>query len=287
MTTDELMTDPCTTPILGIDAHAHVFSKDLSLTSGRRYSPDYDATVQAYLAHLHEHGLSHGVLVQPSFLGTDNRFLFDALAQAPDRLRGVAVVDTDISRGALQRMAGLGIVGIRLNLIGRALPDFTAPEWKSLFKNVWTLGWHVELHREVADLPGLIRQLLPFGCKIVIDHFGRPDARLGIDDPAFQALLELGLSGQLWMKVSAIYRLGGTAEQNAAFAHAALPLLLQSFGPRRLVWGSDWPHTQHEQEVSYASVVEQFRALDCPEPLKNMLLVEAPQALFDFLPIEI
>ncbi|RMN18765.1 2-Pyrone-4,6-dicarboxylate lactonase, partial [Pseudomonas savastanoi pv. glycinea] len=262
MTTDELMTDPCTTPILGIDAHAHVFSKDLSLTSGRRYSPDYDATVQAYLAHLHEHGLSHGVLVQPSFLGTDNRFLFDALAQAPDRLRGVAVVDTDISRGALQRMAGLGIVGIRLNLIGRALPDFTAPEWKSLFKNVWTLGWHVELHREVADLPGLIRQLLPFGCKIVIDHFGRPDARLGIDDPAFQALLELGLSGQLWMKVSAIYRLGGTAEQNAAFAHAALPLLLQSFGPRRLVWGSDWPHTQHEQEVSYASVVEQFRALE-------------------------
>ncbi|KPX04352.1 2-Pyrone-4,6-dicarboxylate lactonase [Pseudomonas amygdali pv. morsprunorum] len=287
MTTDELMTDPCTTPILGIDAHAHVFSKDLSLTSGRRYSPDYDATVQAYLAHLHEHGLSHGVLVQPSFLGTDNRFLFDALAQAPDRLRGVAVVDTDISRGALQRMAGLGIVGIRLNLIGRALPDFTAPEWKSLFKNVWTLGWHVELHREVADLPGLIRQLLPFGCKIVIDHFGRPDARLGIDDPAFQALLELGLSGQLWIKVSAIYRLGGTAEQNAAFAHAALPLLLQSFGPRRLVWGSDWPHTQHEQEVSYASVVEQFRALECPEPLKNMLLVEAPQALFDFLPIEI
>ncbi|KPY76527.1 2-Pyrone-4,6-dicarboxylate lactonase [Pseudomonas amygdali pv. tabaci] len=287
MTTDELMTDPCTTPILGIDAHAHVFSKDLSLTSGRRYSPDYDATVQAYLAHLHEHGLSHGVLVQPSFLGTDNRFLFDALAQAPDRLRGVAVVDTDISRGALQRMAGLGIVGIRLNLIGRALPDFTAPEWKSLFKNVWTLGWHVELHREVADLPGLIRQLLPFGCKIVIDHFGRPDARLGIDDPAFQALLELGLSGQLWMKVSAIYRLDGTAEQNAAFAHAALPLLLQSFGPRRLVWGSDWPHTQHEQEVSYASVVEQFRALECPEPLKNMLLVEAPQALFDFLPIEI
>lgn len=92
--------------MLGIDAHAHVFSKDLSLASGRRYSPDYDATVQAYLANLSEHGLSHGVLVQPSFLGTDNRFLLDALAQAPDRLRGVAVVDTDISRGALQHMAG-------------------------------------------------------------------------------------------------------------------------------------------------------------------------------------
>jgi predicted TIM-barrel fold metal-dependent hydrolase len=281
------MTDSCTTPILGIDAHAHVFSKDLSLASGRRYSPDYDATVHAYLANLSEHGLSHGVLIQPSFLGTDNRFLLDALAQAPDRLRGVAVVDTDISRGALQHMARLGIVGIRLNLIGRPLPDFAAPEWKTLFKHIWTLGWHVELHREVADLPGLIRQLLPFGCKLVIDHFGRPDARLGVDDPAFQALLELGLSGQMWMKISAIYRLGGSVEQNATFARAAWPLLLQSFGPRRLVWGSDWPHTQHEHVVSYTGMVEQFRALECPDPLKRIMLVEAPQALFDFLPVEI
>lgn len=100
-------------------------------------------------------------------------------------------------------------------------------------------------------------------------------------------MLELGLSGQLWMKVSAIYRLGGSVEQNAAFARAALPLLLQSFGPRRLVWGSDWPHTQHEHVVSYTDVVEQFRALDCPDPLKRIMLVEAPQALFDFLPVEI
>ncbi|MFH7428814.1 amidohydrolase family protein, partial [Pseudomonas syringae group genomosp. 7] len=81
--------------------HANFFSKDLSMTSGRRYSPDYDATVQAYMANLHEHGLSHGVLLQPSFLGTDKRFMLDALAQAADRLRGVAVVDTDFCRGAL------------------------------------------------------------------------------------------------------------------------------------------------------------------------------------------
>ncbi|MFJ4143841.1 amidohydrolase family protein [Pseudomonas sp. NPDC089734] len=281
------MTDACISPILGIDAHAHVFSSGLSLTSGRRYTPDYDANLQDYLAHLRGNGLSHGVLVQPSFLGTDNQYLLDALAYAPGRLRGVAVVDNTVSRSALQRMADQGIVGIRLNLIGKPLPDFSEPGWQELFKNVWMLGWHVELHRHVADLPGLIRDLLPFGCKIVVDHFGRPDSRLGVDDPAFQALLELGLSGQIWMKVSAIYRLGGTDEQNLDFANAALPLLLQSFGARRLVWGSDWPHTQHEQHVNYASVVEQFKNLDCPAPIKQTMLVEAAQSLFDFATIEL
>ena len=276
------MTDARPTPMLGIDAHAHVFTRNLSLTSGRRYTPDYDATLQDYLAHLDAHGLSHGVLVQPSFLGTDNQYLLDALAQAPDRLRGVVVVEPDIDTQQLQAMAEQGVVGVRLNLMGKPLPDFSEPHWAPLFKQVAALGWHVELHRHVEDLPGLIRGLLPFGCNIVVDHFGRPDARLGVDDPAFRALLELGLTGQVWVKVSAIYRLGGSVEQNDAFANAALPLLAQTFGAQRLVWGSDWPHTQHEQDVSYTTVTEQLQRLDCPDPVKRRLLLDAPCELFDF-----
>ena len=278
------MTDACPTPMPGIDAHAHVFTRDLSLTSGRRYTPDYDATLQDYLAHLDAHGLSHGVLVQPSFLGTDNHYLLDALAQAPERLRGVVVVEPEIEIARLQAMAGQGVVGIRLNLMGKPLPDFTEARWAPLFSQVAALGWHVELHRHVEDLPFLIGGLLPFGCRIVVDHFGRPDARLGVDDSAFRALLELGQTGQVWIKVSAIYRLGGSDEQNAAFARAALPLLVQHFGAQRLVWGSDWPHTQHEQHISYAAVVEQLHQLDCPEPVMRSLLVDAPRALFDFSP---
>src|SRR4051812_11349818 len=110
----------------GIDGHAHVFSRELDLTAARRYSPDYDATLAMYQHELRTHGLSHGVLVQPSFLGTDNSYLLDALRQAPDQLRGVVVVDRDISRAALDEMDRLGVVGIRLNLMGKALPDFSA-----------------------------------------------------------------------------------------------------------------------------------------------------------------
>jgi predicted TIM-barrel fold metal-dependent hydrolase len=103
----------------------------------------------------------------------------------------------------------------------------------------------------VAALPGLIRQLVPFGVPLVIDHFGRPDARLGADQPGFSELMTLGLGDQLWVKISGIYRLAGTDRQNLEFARAALALLEQSFGRDRLVWGSDWPHTQHEASVGF------------------------------------
>lgn len=273
-------------PILGIDGHAHVFSRELDLTSARRYTPGYDATLAMYLEQLQQHGLSHGVLVQPSFLGTDNRYLLDALRQAPGQLRGVVVVEPDISRAALEEMDRLGVVGVRLNLMGKALPDFAEPHWQGFFAHLAALDWHVEVHRHVTDMPALLSGLMPFGVRIVIDHFGRPDARSGLDQPGFREMLELGRSGQLWMKVSGVYRLGGSAQESLDFARAALPLLLDTFGQQRLVWGSDWPHTQHEEQISYASVVEQLRALECSPQLMRSLLIGAPQVLFDFAPVE-
>ncbi|MDU9025108.1 amidohydrolase family protein [Pseudomonas corrugata] len=276
------MPDTFSMPITGIDSHAHVFDRGLELTVERRYTVDYDATLGQYLHHLKAHGLSHGVLVQPSFLGTDNSYLLAALQQAPQQLRGVVVLERDASRTDMDNMARLGVVGVRLNLMGKDLPDFRDAAWQGFFGHMAVLDWHVELHRSVADLPGLIHQLLPFGIKLVVDHFGRPDSRLGLEQPGFPELLELGLSGRVWMKVSGIYRLAGTDQQNLDFARASLALLEQSFGPRRLVWGSDWPHTQHEQTVGFDTVMGQLHALGCSQSLMRALMVQAPQALFGF-----
>ncbi|SCW68243.1 MULTISPECIES: amidohydrolase [unclassified Pseudomonas] len=276
------MVDTCTKPMTGIDCHAHVFSRELELAAVRRYTPDYDATLAQYLGHLHAHGLSHGVLVQPSFLGTDNRYLLAALRQAPEQLRGVVVVERDVSRAELDDMARLGVVGVRLNLMGKALPDFRDAAWSGLLGHIAELDWHVELHANLVDLPGLMAQLLPSGIKLVVDHFGRPDARSGLDQPGFAQLMALGQGGQVWMKVSGIYRLGATAPRNLEFARASLAVLERSFGPERLVWGSDWPHTQHEAHVGFETVMAQLRALACSASLMHALMVQTPQALFKF-----
>lgn len=84
----------------------------------RRAPAGYDATPEDYLRVLGANGMSKGVLVQPSFLGTDNSYLVAALQKYPDRFRGIAVVAPTISGAELQKLQDAGVVGIRLNLVG-------------------------------------------------------------------------------------------------------------------------------------------------------------------------
>lgn len=157
-----------------IDTHAHVFRQGLALADTRRHTPDYDATLTQYLALLDAHGVARGVLVQPSFLGTDNSHLVAALRAAAGRLRGVAVVSPDIAAADLLALAEAGVAGIRLNLIGLPLPALDQPAWQELLAHVNTLGWHVEVHLQASRLPAIMPALLAAGCRVVIDHFGHP-----------------------------------------------------------------------------------------------------------------
>jgi predicted TIM-barrel fold metal-dependent hydrolase len=234
-----------------VDTHAHIFHRGLPLVSNRRYTLEYDATLADYLKQLDSHGLTHGVLVQPSFLGTDNSFMLEALHAHPDRLRGVAVVAPDASAENLSRLADAGVVGIRLNLVGLPIPDLLGPDWARLLLQADSLGLHVEIHREAGDLERLIAPLLESsGVNIVVDHFGRPDAELGVDDPGFRYLLSVADTRRVWVKISGSYR-NGTNGRGEAGALAAMPLLREAFGLDRLVWGSDWPHGQFETTQSY------------------------------------
>jgi len=269
------------TPALRIDTHAHVFARGLPMADVRRYTPAYDVTVEEYLARLDAHGMSHGVLVQPSFLGSDNSYLLQAIARAPQRLRGIAMVDADIDDAQLQALQQGGVVGVRFNLVGGApLPDFGGA-WRDTLTRIAALGWQVEIHREAADLPRVLEPLLALGLKVVVDHFGRVDAALGVDDPGFRYLLSTGPSRQVWVKLSAQYRNGGS-EGGARFAGQAWPLLRQHFGPDRLLWGSDWPHTQHESMTSYADSWRRFESLVSDEADRRCITGETAAQLFQF-----
>ncbi|WP_395942839.1 amidohydrolase family protein [Brevundimonas sp.] len=269
---------PAQTPAItgGVDAHAHVFTRDLPTAPGSRYTVDYDATPRAFLDLLEARGLSRGVIVQPSFLGADNRYLLDTLVAHPDRFRGVVVVPETIGQERLDAMAGLGVVGVRLNLIGRPDPDLASPAWRSHLAALANLDWQVEIQCEAQRLPGLLPQLAGAGVKIVLDHLGRPDPDIGVDDPGFRYLLAQAETGRIWVKLSGEYRIGATLAAQAAAR------LLDAFGPSRLVWGSDWPHTQFEAAASYAAA---FAALSrwAPSPdMRRQILVDTPVALFGF-----
>ena len=214
------------------------------------------------------------MLIQPSFLGTDNSIMLDAVRRFPERLKAVVVLDPTTPAEKLLELEAQGVVGVRLNLIGLPLPDLASEPLRSFLQRLADRAWHVEIHREARDLPALVPALLDAGVKVAIDHFGRPDAASPAADPGVRFLLGAGATGRVWVKVSAAYRSGG---KRTAFALA--PMLLEHFAPERLLWGSDWPHTQHESAVTYESTLSLFRECFRDAAVQRAILEEAPAQL--------
>jgi len=265
-------------PLL-IDAHAHVFARSLALAPGRRYAPETNALLEDYLGHLDAHGLRAGVLIQPSFLGTDNGYMLDAIRQAPNRLRGVAVVDQHAAPDELERLARGGVVGIRLNLIGQPLPVLDRGGWPRLLACLRALDWHVEVHVEAARLAAIVGPLRAAQCRVVVDHFGRPAPATGAADPGFQWLLEAARDDGVWVKLSGAYR--NWSEPDGPAARQAARLLVEHAGPERLVWGSDWPHTQHPG-VTYAQTYQALANWIDDIDLRLRILAANPSRCFAF-----
>lgn len=269
------------TVFTGIDTHAHVFTQGMRMIEGRRYTPTYDAVIADYLAMLDGNGLSHGVLVQISFLGTDNSYLLRTLRQEPARLRGIVVVEPGITTEELRALDAIGVVGVRLNLIGLPNPPLASSDWQKHLRQLAELGWQAEVQAEARRLPDLLPVLLGAGVRVVVDHFGRPDQASGIEDPGFGYLLSLGKTRQVWVKLSGAYR-NGPAEQGERIAASAAPALLGEFGAERLLWGSDWPHTCFERPGAATASRE---ALDRWIPAvadRHTVLVDSPRRLFRF-----
>ncbi|NBQ85975.1 MAG: amidohydrolase [Betaproteobacteria bacterium] len=227
-----------------VDTHFHVFEAGVAV-EGARYVPAYAARLDDWWRCARSVGMTHGVLVQPSFLGTDNRVMLASLRAHSQRLRGVAVVKPDISAAELVDMHAAGVRGIRLNLVGG---PHDIGEWvraKALWDQLLSMNWHVELHTDRGRLPAVLPQL-PAGLPIVVDHMGKP-LRACADDLTI-AMLRTRAQGRLSVKLSGAYRLGGLDPRELA------QVLLGELGPSALLWGSDWPCTNHERCADYPSL---------------------------------
>ena len=191
------------------DTHAHVFgpAQRFAYTRDRSYTPP-DAPLEKYLGMLDTIGFARGVLVQGSAHGRDNSAMLDALRQRPDRLRGVAVADADVSPADLHEWNRLGIRGLRFNHFFRdgqlhyrgGVPLSAAPTLAPLMAE---LGWHLQLWIDAKDLPETIPVLKSLGLPVVIDHMGRTDARAGIGTEGFRSLLRAVGEGWCWSKLPA------------------------------------------------------------------------------------
>ena len=137
------------------DCHMHIYDGRFPVAPNAKLRPS-DATVDDYRLLQKRIGTARNVVVTPSTYGTDNSCTLDAIGRLGSTARGVAVVDTGVTDAELKRLDGLGMRGIRFNLVqsGATTVDMLEP----LSKRINDLGWHVQIHMlggqiiEVADL---------------------------------------------------------------------------------------------------------------------------------------
>lgn len=231
-----------------VDGHFHVIApaERFPMLPGRSYTPP-PAALAEWQATLGPLGVTHGVVVQPSIYGTDNRVLLEALAQGGDRLVGVAAVDAQVRDAELDALAAARVRGVRMAHFApgdpRAMGGFVPlAAFDALEDRLAARGLHLQLFTDSRLLPAIEDRLLRARVPVVIDHMGRAPASLGAQHAGLQCLARLMRDGPVWVKLSGAANISDAAPDHADVrpVHDAL---LQS-APDRLVWGSDWPHTK-------------------------------------------
>lgn len=250
-----------------VDSHFHLFDRTLPFVDTPRHTPDYDFTVDHVLATFDQYGIQYGEIAGASLYGTYNDHVIRAVRRCK-RLRGTIIADPDLDLYTMEKMAADGINGVRLVWIALSddrLPNIETYEWRRLLRRIRDLDWHVHLHVGPGRLPAIMPTVAASGAKTVVDHFGYPDIRLGLDCPTFQTVLRAVDNGRTWVKLSAGYRMG-----RAAMAPYAQKLL-DVAGPERLVWGSDAPFASFEGTVTYQQTLDDFK-LWVPDPAQRRII---------------
>lgn len=234
--------------MIQFDCHAHVYETTRTVP-GARYAPKAPAPLSSWLKNLDNHGLKGGVIVQVSFLGADNSELCAALTKLDtSRFAGVAVVPLDVRDPELEHLKACGVRGVRWNLVrGAVIPDLKTAQVQAFLGKLRDHDLHLEVHLEGDRLATHVARLTDHGLKIVVDHFGLPTDANPKSDPFISAVADLEDKQNLYIKLSARYR-----NQFDLAPHVAR--LTEILPPNQTIWGSDWPHTQHETLVDYGTV---------------------------------
>lgn len=250
-----------------IDTHAHIFKGGVCFTQNARYVPDYSFLAKDYLALLEANNFTGGVLIQPSFLGTNNELIFDTLLKYP-KLRGVIVSDPE----DFAKLYKKGVCGMRLNLIGQNPPDFSTKSWQEALSFIKEKGLHIELHCELERILPIINELKKYDVNIIIDHLSR------VSKASFKLLDDYkGLkNAKLFFKISGFYRLDGGVD----LAKKSFLKLLDIFGPNAFIYGSDHPHTNYEKLMNFKKAFKDFEMVVEDEKLREKILDKNAKALF-------
>ena len=271
-----------TVPAGAVDAHCHVFGPGdvFPYAPERKYTP-CDAGKDELFA-LRDHlGFSRNVIVQATCHGVDNRALVDALRTAGDRARGVATVRDTVSDAELADLHSAGVRGVRFNFVRRLVDPKPDAYYRAIIDRIASLGWHVVIYFEAADLEERWDFFTSLPTIVVVDHMGRPDVTQPVDGPEFGHFIRLMAEHEnVWTKVSCPERLSKVGPPGYDDVVPFARTLVERF-PGRVLWGTDWPHpnmTTHAPDDG--ALVDVIPRIATTPALQHKLLIDNPMRLY-------
>jgi predicted TIM-barrel fold metal-dependent hydrolase len=267
------------------DTHVHV------LGPYSRYPLDdrrpYDAPEQPVenLRHyLDTMGLDRVVIAHIYAHGTDMRVTLDALAVLGDRARGVATLKPDATGDDIAELDSRGMRGIRMApLFGYAMNRETLKRVNALAA---PHNWHILSWVRGPDELELIQSAVgkDVTVPIVLDHLGNPcwKPSAGLEQRGFKLLQDVLRTGQVWLRLSALYR---TSAQGWPWPELTPygAALAEEF-PDRLLWASDWPHVGpwEGEMMNSGEMIDWLREIGCNQDTLERILVHNPARLYRF-----
>ena len=237
-----------------VDSHVHVWQATGVLYPARRRLGDaeieLDAPAGLLLREMEIAGVEGAILVQPSNYGFDNRYLADCLRRYPGRFAGVARLDP-VDASAPSRLTlwaeehgirGLRIAPFRILDAEWVTDPRIAPLWDKVAELTIPVCFQGSRGR-LGALVALIEKLIERhpGLEVALDHMGHFQVGDGVGAADFQSLLGLGLQDNVYVKVSGHYALSAEPYPHRD-TWPFMQALYDTFGPQRLMWGSDFPY---------------------------------------------
>jgi 2-pyrone-4,6-dicarboxylate lactonase len=280
-----------TLPPGACDTHAHIFGPpDLyPYSDSRRYTPPA-APLAHYRAMQKITGLSRVVFVSPQAHGHDNRVILDGVATIGENARGIANIDKSFDDRALDGLHEAGIRGARFHLMDDRLgsEEYLSAHLPALANRSWVL----DLHLDPKDLVHHERYIRALPVVTIIDHMARVRARDGLEQPAFQLLLDMIRDDRFWIKLCSFDKISATPK---AHVPGSLPFMdmvpfaqaVLAVAPDRVIWGTDWPHGNTftpGRTPNEGDLLDLLAVIAPDEKLRKKVLVDNPARLFGFAP---
>lgn len=243
-----------------IDPHVHVWKKDSRYPWAKETTrpPEEDATPEMLLALMKANGVEKTVIIQVIHYRWDNSYLRDVLKQYPQYFQGVARVNPEdpAAPDHLSRLVEEDRMrGVRISPSGSAAGDWIrGPLMPPLWDRCHQLKVPMTVLAPVTRMPdvALLIEKHP-DLTVVIDHM----ADSPLDKPAeLEKLMALKRYPKVFVKVSHTWSLS-KQEYPYKDSQAQVKRLYDSFGPQRLMWGTDWPLV--ERHCGYAKALALVR----------------------------